>query len=308
MRIVLCCATHRGLLFLERLHALMPQAALTVYSFREEPHEPAFLETIRAASNARGASFVEARQVDPHGDFDLLLAVSWRYIIPPRVYGRARLGAYVFHDSLLPSYRGFSPTVWAMINGEKQTGVTLFSMSEGFDEGDIADQQAVPIGAEETVAEVMERVTGGYLELLERNFQVLITGRVTLRAQEPELATYCCRRLPADNRIDWNQSSRVIHNLVRAVTRPYPGAFTTLDGRRLTVWAARSLEGAPAWVGRVPGRVAQVRRGEGAVVLTGDGALLLTNVQADDGEIVGADEVLDKPSLTLGATGGGAGP
>lgn len=307
MRIVLCCATRRGLRFLERLHALAPAAELTVFSFREEPHEPPFLDAIAAACAERGARFAEARQVAPDGDFDLLFAVSWRYLIPPAVYRRARLGAYVFHDSLLPAYRGFSPTVWAMIHGERETGVSLFAMSEGFDQGDVADQQAVPIGAEETIADVMERVTGAYLELLERNYPDLAAGRARLRPQAHHLATYCCKRLPSDNRIDWQASTREIHDLVRAVTRPYPGAFTSLGGRRLTVWGARRPEGLPAYVGRVPGRVVAAHPGEGSVVLTGDGALLLTRVQLEGGAEVDAAELLDRPSITLGGAAGPSG-
>jgi methionyl-tRNA formyltransferase len=308
-RVVLACATRRGVRFLERLAAIAPQADLVVFGFREEPHEPPFLDDLAAACRRHGTELHVGRQLGA-GEWegvweegcDMLLAVSWRYLIPPRVFRRARRGAYVFHDSLLPAYRGFSPTVWAVINGEDHTGVTLFAMAEELDAGDVVDQRRVPIGPDETIAEVMERVTGTYLSLLEANLPALLDGTARLTPQDEAAATYTCRLLPEDCEIDWRRSSRQIHDLVRGYTLPYPGAFTRLDGRRLTVWESRRLDGA-RWTGRVPGRVAEVRPGEGSVVLTGDGALLLTLVQPEGGEEVVAAEVLDRLSQTLGIRG-----
>ena len=137
MRIAVFCATRRGYRFLEKLRALLPDADLLVFSFREEPWEPPFLDNIRQLTVEYGGDFYESKQVGAarwadlwnETPIDLMFAVSWRYIIPAAVYEQARLGAYVFHDSLLPDYRGFSPTVWAIINGQNHTGVTLLENS-----------------------------------------------------------------------------------------------------------------------------------------------------------------------------------
>lgn len=308
MRIVLLCATRRGLRVLKKLSELAPQAELVVFSFREEPHEPPFLDAIREQTGAVGGSFHEARQVGAEKwkafwestSVDLLLAVSWRYLVPPEVYRRAKRGAFVFHDALLPAYRGFAPTVWAIANGEDHTGVTLFEMAEGMDAGDIVDQERVPIGPDETIAVVLERVTETYLHLLEKNLSRLLDGTASRRPQDPSRATFTCRRVPGDNAIDWRGSTASIFNLIRAVTAPYPGAFTLLGGKKLTVWAATRVSPRPDYVGRVPGRVVEVRPGVGSVVLTGDGALLLTKVQTEGGPEVCAAEVLNNLSLTLG--------
>lgn len=311
-RIALACAARRGLLFLERLAALVPAGTeLVVFSFREEPHEPPFVDDIAALCRRLGAAFHETRDLGSDEwegvwaqGFDLLLAVSWRYLVPPAVYARARRGAFVFHDSLLPEYRGFSPTVWAILNGEDHTGVTLFAMAEGMDTGDVVEQRRVPIGPDETIAEVVERVTATYLELLEHNLPALLDGSAELSAQDASRTTYCCRLLPDDCAIDWRGSTRRAYDLIRGYGRPYPGAHTRFGGRRLTVWEARRLEeGAPPWAGRVPGRVAEVRHGEGSVVLTGDGALLLTRVQPEGGEEVCAADILNRLSHTLGPEG-----
>jgi methionyl-tRNA formyltransferase len=308
MKIVLLCATRRGLLVLKKLADLAPQAELVVFSFREEPWEPPFLDAIREQTLAAGGIFHEARQVgaDKWKSFwestpvDLMLAVSWRYLVPPQVYRKAKSGAFVFHDALLPAYRGFAPTVWAIANGEDHTGVTLFEIAEGVDEGGIVDQERVPIGPDETITIVIERVSEMYLRLLERNLPSLLDGTAPRRAQDHSRATFTCRRTPEDNAIDWRSSTLNIFNLIRAVTAPYSGAFTSLAGKKLTIWAAQRLSPRPDYVGRVPGRVVEIRSGVGAVVLTGDGALLLTQVQTEGGPVVCAAEILNSLSLTLG--------
>lgn len=305
--IALLCATARGLRVLDRLAALAPGADLLVFSFREEPWEPPFFDAIRGRAAELGVRFCEARQVgadrcQPVWDaapVDLLLAVNWRYVVPPPVYTRARLGAYVFHDSLLPGYLGFSPTVWAMINGEDHTGATLMTMAAGYDEGDIVGQARVDIGLDDTIAQVTGRVTEAYLALLDAHLPALLAGTAPRTPQDRSYATYTCKLLPEDMRIDWSWPTARIHNLIRAVTAPYPGAHTTLDGQRLTVWRAERLRLARRYVGRVAGRVAEVRPGAGTVVLTGDGALLLTQVQLAGQEPAPAEAVLNRISHTL---------
>jgi methionyl-tRNA formyltransferase len=264
------------------------------------------LEDIRTAAKVAGGEFREARNVGSprlqklweSTPVDLMLVVSWRYLIPPQVYERPRLGTYVFHDSLLPAYRGFSPTVWAILNGEAHTGVTLFKIAEDVDSGDIVDQERVPIGAEETILEVSERVTEAYLSILDRNLGSLLRGDARGRPQDDSLATYTCKRLPQDNLIDWQVSGRDTYNLIRAVTEPYPGAFTYLEGRCMRVWSASRTDS--RYVGRVPGRVVKVIPGQGSEVLTGDGALLLRTVQIEGEERVCASDILNRIGMTLG--------
>lgn len=307
MNIALFCATKRGYAVLHRLLSIMPPYVnITVFSFREEAHEPPFMDDIRHMATTHGAAFYETRQLkepDVQAYFadtppDLMLTVNWRYMIPPAIYERAVLGAYVFHDSLLPKYRGFSPTVWAMVNGERETGATLFEMGEGFDTGAIVGQQVVAINDKDTIATIFDAVTDAYLILLERHLPELLNGTVKAKPQYHPDATYCCKRLPEDNLIDWTQSSEQIYNLIRAVTAPYPGAYTYLNGRKLIVWSAQRLEG-KRYIGSVPGRVVEFASDVGAAVATGDGVILLVCVQVDDGAIVSADKVLNKLSFTL---------
>lgn len=307
MHIVVLCATHRGYRFLERLLELGQEHTFTVFSFREEPWEPSYLGDIQAMAEQNRATFYESRNVNHKkwNDFwdtnqvDLMFMVSWRYLVPSRIYQRSTLGSYVFHDSLLPKYRGFAPTVWAMMNGETETGVTLFEVVDDVDAGDIVDQQSVPISHNDTIADVMEKVTQAYLELVTRNFDNLLKSAIQLTPQNHDEATFTCKWTPADSRIDWTNSSQHIYDMIRATTRPYPGAFCYLDGKKLTIWSAELQDNPRDYVARVPGRVAEIYRGVGTVILTGDSTILLKEIQLEDGEIVNAATLLKSPSQTL---------
>jgi len=308
MRIVTLCATRRGYLFVQKLTELTPQSELVVFSFPEDPWEPPYLDDIRELTLAKGGQFFEAKQVgSPRwGQFwestpvDLMFAVSWRFMIPASVYQQPRLGTFVFHDSMLPEYRGFSPTVWSIINGEDHTGVSLFEIADGVDEGAIIAQKRVPIGPDDTIAVVLERVTETYLELLEQSLDNLMKGIAPRYPQDHSRATYTSKRLPEDNLIDWTGSTERAFNLIRASTFPYSGAYTYLEGQKLRIWSARRLVDGHHYVGRTPGRVVEVRPGEGSAVLTGDGSLLLTEVQIEGGEVACATDVLNRLSQTLG--------
>lgn len=306
--IAVLCGTRRGYRFLEKLIQLAPDIELIVFCFQEEAWEPPFLADIRDFTLTQGGQFFETKQVggSKWNNFwetthiDLMFAVSWRFMVPAHVYTRPRLGAFVFHDSLLPEYRGFSPTVWSVINGEDHTGVTLFEIAQEVDEGDIIAQQSVPIGQDDTIAEVMERVTEIYLALLEQNLGNLLKGTAPRFQQNHDRATYTCKRLPEDSLLDWSGSNEKVYNLIRASTIPYSGAYTFLEGQKLRIWAAKRLPSGRRFIGRVPGRVVEICPGQGSVVLTGDGALLITKVQREDGEIVCAAEILNRISHTLG--------
>ena len=305
-RIVLLVATARGLRVFRAAQAAVPNADYTVVTFQEGADEPPFCEAIAEAAAAAGARFAVQRSLghpqlglpwsEPQ---DLMLAVSWRYLVPSSVYETMSRGAYVLHDSLLPAYRGFAPTVWAMINGERETGATLLAMAPGADEGDIITALQVPIGGDDTIAEVMERVTSSYERIVTDWLPQLVAGPVPRQVQDASRATYGCKRTDLDNRICWEWPTRRIYDLVRAVTRPYPGAWTTHRGARVKIWSASPVLKPCTWVGRIPGRVVEVRRGEGVVVLTGDGEILLREVQPTSSQADGADRILKSVTDTL---------
>lgn len=170
---------------------------------------------------------------------DLVFSFYYRNMIPDSVLKLPKLGAYNMHGSLLPKYRGRAPINWAVLHGEKVAGVTLHVMVKKADAGDIIDQQAVPIGPDDTSAVVQSRATQAAVEVLERQLPYLKTGTATRHPQSADQASYFGKRTPEDGRIDWSEPAQRIHNLVRAVSKPYPGAFFEEDGKKTIVWRTR---------------------------------------------------------------------
>jgi methionyl-tRNA formyltransferase len=157
---------------------------------------------------------------------DFIFSFYYRRMLPAELLGLARRGGYNMHGSLLPKYRGRVPVNWAVLHGESETGATLHEMTAKPDAGRIVDQQAVPIGPDDTAGEVFRRVTGAAEQVLSRSIRPLIDGTAILKENDLSKGSYFGGRKPEDGRIDWSKSAREIHNLVRAVAPPYPGAFS----------------------------------------------------------------------------------
>jgi len=170
---------------------------------------------------------------------ELIFSFYYRNMIPESVLALPTLGAYNMHPSLLPKYRGRAPINWAVLQGTKQAGGTLPVMVKKADAGDIIDQQAIPIGPDDTSAMVQARVTPVAVEILKRQIEALKTNMAVRHPQDVSAATYFGRRTAEDGRIDWSKPAAHIHNLVRAVSKPYPGAFFQQAGKKTTVWKTR---------------------------------------------------------------------
>ncbi len=173
---------------------------------------------------------------------DFLFSFYYRNMLKAPLLEAVRRGAYNMHGSLLPKYRGRVPINWAIIHGERETGATLHRMTVKPDNGEIVDQFAVPILPEDTAHEVFAKVTVAAELCLCRALPGLIDGTARHRPQDLAQGAYFGGRKADDGRIDWRQSARRIHDLVRAVTRPYPGAFTDFPAGRLTLWRTRVLD------------------------------------------------------------------
>jgi methionyl-tRNA formyltransferase len=167
---------------------------------------------------------------------DLIFSFYYRDILPPEVLALPPYGAYNMHGALLPKFRGRAPVNWAVLEGEAETGATLHVMVPEPDAGDIVDFEKVPIGPDETAYEVQQKVTRAAVKVLSRQLDALKTGKAPRRKQNPAEATVRGRRGPEDGAIDWRKSAKQIHDLVRAVTHPFPGAFTEISGERMMIW------------------------------------------------------------------------
>jgi methionyl-tRNA formyltransferase len=207
---------------------------------------------------------------------DLILSVYYRNMISTKVLGLAPLGAFNMHGSLLPKYRGRAPINWAVLNGEPRIGMTLHRMVKEPDAGNIVDQEGVDIGPRDTAEQAFRKVMPCARRVLERQIDALLRGTAPETPQDASQSTYFGGRRPEDGRIDWTKSSLQIFNLIRAVTDPYPGAFTEVGPVRLMVWWAEHESPAASGVSGRPGEVMSLSP---LVVATGDGALELTRTE-----------------------------
>ena len=173
---------------------------------------------------------------------DYIFSFYYRHMIPVKILACAKITALNMHGSLLPKYRGRAPVNWAILHGELETGATLHVMEIKPDAGDIVGQAAVSIGPDETATEVFGKVSGAAVTVIKQVLPELIQGRVPRTPNELQKGSYFGGRKPADGKIHWHQTAQQVHNLVRAVAPPYPGAFT--DHQGITMMVARtSLKG-----------------------------------------------------------------
>lgn len=206
---------------------------------------------------------------------DAFVVAGWYHIVPKA--WRALAPAYGLHGSLLPHYRGGAPLVWAIINGERETGITLFRFDDGVDTGPVLAQGRTPIAPEDTIATVYARIEEIGEGLLRETLPRLADGTAIATPQDPAAGSSFPQRGPEDGLIDWTQPAPRLYDFVRAQTKPYPGAFFLDHGTKVVVWSAGIAAGTAALA---PGEIRRV----GERVLAGAGAgtaLELRQVQVD---------------------------
>ena len=190
----------------------------------------------------------EGRAANP----DFLFSFYYRYMLEPAWLKVPRRGALNMHGSLLPRFRGRAPVHWAILKGESVTGASLHYMVEKPDAGALVDQQSVPILENDTALEVSFKVADAAAQVLRRSLPGLVDGSAQARTLDLAQGSYFGRRRPEDGRIDWRGSAREIHDLVRAVAPPFPGAFTEVNGCRLAVLETRVDAQPPRFAGQAP--------------------------------------------------------
>ncbi|MFM7461143.1 MAG: formyltransferase [Burkholderiales bacterium] len=172
---------------------------------------------------------------------DFIFSFYYRNMLNSALLATAKRGAFNMHGSLLPKYRGRVPINWAIIKGETETGATLHEMVEKPDAGRIVGQQAVPIGPDETAREVFAKVTAAAAAVLDGSLPKLIKGEATLTPQNLAAGSYFGGRKPSDGVIDWHATAENIHNLVRGVAPPYPGATTQIRGETIKITKTKRM-------------------------------------------------------------------
>jgi len=218
-----------------------------VITHRDRPEERIWFASVAALARARAIDTItpddpntpeiveRIRDLSP----DFLFSFYYRLMLGAPLLAIPGKGAFNVHGSLLPKYRGRVPVNWAIIHGETETGATLHEMVERPDAGRIVDQEAVAILPDDLAVDVFGKVTEAAERVLRRSLPKLADGSAVLRAQDLSKGGYFGGRRPEDGRIDWSASAKRVHDLVRAVAPPYPGAFTEVEGTRLRVLRTR---------------------------------------------------------------------
>ena len=228
---------------------------------------------------------------------DVVFVIGWSQILKPATLQSARIGVIGAHASLLPHNRGSAPVNWALIKGEQMTGNSLMWLAEGVDAGDLIDQTAFCISPYDTCATLYDRVAESNRDMLLRVLPRLLAGERPGTAQRHTNEPVLPRRRPSDGLVDWSRDGVTTYNFVRALTRPYPGAFSWLDKKRWTIWQAALLPGPIAGApGEILGPVVCPDEAAcGQVVACGtraNGALVL---QAHDGEVLRGRRLSEQP-------------
>jgi methionyl-tRNA formyltransferase len=230
---------------------------------------------------------------------DMIVVAAYGKILPLDVLLMPPLGCYNVHASLLPAFRGPAPVRWAIINGERTTGITIFRMDEGMDTGDLLIAESLEIDPNETAGSLTERLARLAARILTPALRDIVEGKARFVPQDHEKATVVPILKKGDGRIDWGLPAESIRNRIRGLD-PWPGAFTFWRGKRLRLWEAETND--PGSAGE-PGKVLSVAD-EGVRVQAGGGTICLKSVQLEGGRRMSVEEFLRghrmKPGESLG--------
>ncbi|MEH0433012.1 methionyl-tRNA formyltransferase [Streptomyces stelliscabiei] len=222
------------------------------------------------------------KEADP----DLIVANNWRTWLPPEIFDLPTHGTLNIHDSLLPTYAGFSPLIWALINGEQEVGVTAHRMDGELDMGDVLLQRSVPVGPKDTATDLFHRTVDLIGPLVTDSLELIASGEAVWTPQDRSRSSFFHKRSLEDSRIDWTWPAEDLERFVRAQSDPYPNAFTHHRGERIRIVSASVSEGR---YGGTPGRIF-IREGDGVVIVAGADArsgrlpgLVVERVRTEDG-------------------------
>ena len=256
-----------------------------VFTHKDDPNENIWFQSVAELASEKGIPLyapaninhplwvAKIKKMNP----DFIFSFYYRDMVGKDILGIPAKGCINLHGSLLPKYRGRCPLNWAVINGEKETGVTLHYMTEKPDNGDILAQEKFAIGTNDTAKDVHMNATRAAAKLLKAALPKLRKGTLKAVKQDEKKATYFGGRKPEDGAIDWGKTASEVRNLVRGVTRPYPGAFSFLGEKKYIFWDVSEARGAAK---AFPGTVLSVNP---LTIACGKGAVTVNYAQQEGG-------------------------
>ncbi len=230
---------------------------------------------------------------------DIIFSIGWPQIIKREILEIPQHGCVGIHPTLLPERRGGAPINWCLIDGLSKSGVTLFYFSAGVDSGDIIAQREFEITLKDAAGTVMSKVTNIAVELIKEYYPLLEKGNAPRLPQEDAKATYTRRRRPEEGIIDWSRTSLSIYNWIRALTLPFPGAFTYNNGEKIIIWESELLKGYRPRFNAQPGEILDILENKGTVIATGDSGILVKAVGVSN-QTMGSEEFMRRQQITPG--------
>ncbi|WP_020417508.1 methionyl-tRNA formyltransferase [Amycolatopsis sp. ATCC 39116] len=276
----------------------------------DHAYEKIWSDSVADLARENGVPVIERNRPDDdvtaalkEADPEIIVANNWRTWLPPEIFNLPPRGTLNVHDSLLPAYAGFSPLIWALINGEKEVGVTAHVMNDELDAGDIILQRSVEVGPRDTVTDLFHRTVDLIEPVVSEALAKLESGNYEPVPQDRSKASFFHKRSIEDSRIDWTWPAEDIDRLVRAQSDPYPNAFTTHKGQTIRITKASVSKGR---YGGTPGRIF-IPEGDGVVIVAGADArfgknhgLVIEQVRLEDGTELAATEYFTKMGGYLG--------
>lgn len=264
-----------------------------VFTHADDPREAVYFRSVAVLCAERGIPVYAPEKPPVLDEVDYIFSFYYRHLLPDAVLSRAKKGAFNLHGSFLPKYRGRACINWVLVNGETETGVTLHHMVARADAGDIVAQARVPIAYEDTALTLQQKMVRAAEAMLDKQLPLIAKGKAARIQQDLSQGAYFGRRTPTDGQIHWDMSAEAVRNLVRAVTHPYPGAFTHAGGKKLFVWQVEVKDARGE-----PGTVLSLNP---FVVACGDGALVIKVAQIEGGICVSGAQAAAELSLFKGA-------
>lgn len=289
MRVILVGAVDSTEIALEKLieQGVYPVALFTLSFDKSQRHSDFF--HLKPVAERHGVPVVEVSNINSPEAIDkirflkpdYLFVIGWSQICRQELLSIPRIGSIGCHPAPIPENRGRGVIPWTILQHRQDTAMTLFWLDPGVDSGDILLQDFFPVAPDETATTLCEKHNESLRSLFSQAITLLKENKAPRTPQNHDLATYCAKRVPDDGLINWNLSAREVWTLIRAVTKPYPGAFTFTKGKKFIIWDAEYIGDGPYW--GLPGQV-QAILDTGVLVQCGDRKhILLRTVQLEDG-------------------------
>lgn len=218
-------------------------------------------------------NIIKLKKINP--DFIFIIGIS--QVVKKEVLDIPKYGCIGFHPTLLPKGRGRAAIPWTILNGGTETGITIFKINEGLDTGDIIVQKKIKMDERENARTLYDKIILALRKAIKENIAEIISNKIEAIAQDEKRATYYCKRSIEDGEINWKDSAVEIDRLIRATTRPYPGAFTYHKGEKLVIWSSELIE--KDNFSALPGQRVEILNNIGVKVKTGQGIILIKEVE-----------------------------